>query len=266
MAAGPPRESLPVPRRVLALAAGRLVNLVWRNELGGLTYEIGSGADRVFCKWTQGGQSHLATEAERVRLNWAGAWGRVPEVLSHGADAAGSWLVTRALAGENAVSGRWRGDPASAVKAMGAGLRAFHDRLPVDGCPFWAAPAVLLPALRKQAALGQVQRAAWHPSHRELEVHESLARLADPPEVDRLVVCHGDATGPNTLIDDEGECSGHVDLGALGVADRWSDLAIATWSAQWNFGPGFEGALLDAYGVSPDPQRTRYYRLLWDLT
>jgi kanamycin kinase len=23
--------------------------------------------------------------------------------------------------------------------------------------------------------------------------------------------------------------------------------------------------LLDAYGIAPDPGRTRYYRLLWDL-
>jgi hypothetical protein len=51
----------------------------------------------------------------------------------------------------------------------------------------------------------------------------------------------------------------------LGVADRWADLAIATWSTTWNYGPGWETALLDAYGIAPDPDRTRYYRLLWDL-
>mgnify|MGYP001469496996 CR=1 FL=1 len=25
-------------------------------------------------------------------------------------------------------------------------------------------------------------------------------------------------------------------------------------------------SLLDAYGAGPDPERTRYYRLLWDLS
>jgi membrane-associated phospholipid phosphatase len=63
----------------------------------------------------------------------------------------------------------------------------------------------------------------------------------------------------------DGRWTGHVDLGSLGVADRWADLAIATWSTQWNYGPGFEAALLDAYGIHPDPERTAYYRLLWDL-
>jgi kanamycin kinase len=29
--------------------------------------------------------------------------------------------------------------------------------------------------------------------------------------------------------------------------------------------PGWEIPLLDAYGVEPDAERTRYYRLLWEL-
>jgi kanamycin kinase len=51
----------------------------------------------------------------------------------------------------------------------------------------------------------------------------------------------------------------------MGIADRWADLAVATWSTTWNYGPGWEQELLAAYGVDPDPVRTDYYRLLWDL-
>jgi aminoglycoside phosphotransferase len=70
---------------------------------------------------------------------------------------------------------------------------------------------------------------------------------------------------PNTLVGDDGGCTGHVDLGDPGVGDRWADLAVATWSTEWNYGPGWERRLLDAYGVAPDPERTAYFRLLWDL-
>jgi kanamycin kinase len=93
-----------------------------------------------------------------------------------------------------------------------------------------------------------------------------VARLSDPPSIDRLVVCHGDACAPNTLIGEDGNYCGHVDLGALGTADRWADLAIATWSLDWNYGPGLEPVLLRAYGIDPDPERTAFYRLLWDLS
>ena len=93
----------------------------------------------------------------------------------------------------------------------------------------------------------------------------ALDLAVDVPPIDVEVVCHGDACAPNTLISDAGRCAGHVDLGALGVADRWADLAVATWSIGWNYGSGWEPVLLDAYGVDADPERTRYYRLLWDL-
>src|SRR2546430_1214361 len=71
---------------------------------------------------------------------------------------------------------------------------------------------------------------------------------------------------PNTLLHEDGSWSGHVDMGALGLADRWAGLAVATWSTEWIYGPGWENALLDAYGVSPDPGRIDFYRRLWEAT
>jgi kanamycin kinase len=34
----------------------------------------------------------------------------------------------------------------------------------------------------------------------------------------------------------------------------------------WNYGPGWEDALLEGYGIEPDPVRTDFYRALWDAT
>jgi kanamycin kinase len=54
-----------------------------------------------------------------------------------------------------------------------------------------------------------------------------------------------------------------VDFGALGIADRWADLAVATLSLGWNYSGQWEGELFDAYGVAPDAARIDYYRRLW---
>jgi kanamycin kinase len=97
-------------------------------------------------------------------------------------------------------------------------------------------------------------------------VTAALEQAAAIPPTDKLVVCHGDACAPNTLLASGGRWSGHVDLGLLGAGDRWADLAVATWSTEWNYGPGWDQPLLDAYGIAADPERTRYYRLLWDLS
>lgn len=250
------------PDAVKAVAAGRTIRLVWENEVGGRTFEVGSDPGRRFVKWTPA-SSGIALSAEAARMRWAAAYVRVPQVLSKGADANGSWIVTAPLPGRNAVAARWKADPAWAVAAIGSGLRVFHDTLPVAACPFSWLVADRVAEVRSRAA--DLDPACWHPEHGHLDVDEALRMIARPPPVDRLVVCHGDACAPNTLLTDDGTWSGHVDLGDLGVADRWADLAVATWSTDWNYGPGWEEPLLAAYGVTPDPERTAYYRLLWDL-
>src|SRR3984893_6249050 len=120
-------------------------------------------------------------------------------------------------------------------------------------------------AARRRAARGGIDRAAWNPEHRHLGLDQALELLADPPPIDRLVVCHGDACAPNTLVGEDGGCSGHVDLGQLGVADRWADIAIATWSTIWNHGPSSPDRLQNRYVTAAHLERTAYYRLLWDL-
>jgi kanamycin kinase len=264
MQAGTRGDDVSVPASVLTIAAGRPVRVVWRNELGGLTCEIGAAADRCFVKWTPN-TSTLDPDNERVRLAWAIGFTAVPAVLDHGRDGDGAWIVTSALPGESAVAERWTAHPAAAVATIGAGMRTFHDALPVAACPFSWSVEDRLADIRRRAALGRIQPDRWHAHHRHLDLDGAIAILERPPPIDRLVVCHGDTCAPNTIIADNGRCAGHVDLGALGIADRWADLAIATWSTEWNYGAGWESALLAAYGVTPDEERTRYYRLLWDL-
>jgi len=256
---------VPVPAAVAAAAGGRTVRLVWANEVGGLTYAAGEGPGQRYIKWTPNG-SGLDLTDEAARMTWAVRYHPVPQPLACGHDDAGSWLVTAALPGERASSPRWQADPATAVAAIGEGLRALHEALPLARCPFsWSAEERVADA-RRLAAAGQLDAAAWHLCHRALTTDAALEQAAAIPPADKLVVCHGDACAPNTLLSADGRWSGHVDLGLLGIADRWADLAVATWSAEWNYGPGWEKLLLDAYGIHPDPERTRYYRLLWDLS
>lgn len=258
---GIPDPRLVPPPQVEALAGGQPIRPVWENTLGGLTFEL-AGSPRRFVKWTPA-QSGIDLGAEAARMRWASRFVSVPMPIEHGRDQTSSWLVTTALPGQSAVCPRWIADPATAVVQIGLGLRAFHDALPVRDCPFDASVEARLLDLRAHPE--RLDPSRRDQDHRGLTVDEVLARLAAIPSVDQLVVCHGDTCAPNTLLTDDGVWSGHVDLGLLGVADRWSDLAIATWSLGWNYGPGWEPLLMRAYGVDADVRRTAYYRLLYDL-
>lgn len=280
-----PTGPVPVPAQVARLAEARDdVRAVWVNGAGGTTFRVSGPTGVRFVKWHPGpaaapgartvdgrtgppGDGALTDEAQR--LVWAREHGaRVPVVLDLGADTEGTWIVTQGLPGLSAVVEPWLSQPVVAARAIGAGLRSLHDTLPVTGCPWTWGTDVRLARARTRAASRDPD--GWapenlSPEHRSLGTEQALALLAAVPDIDRLVVAHGDACAPNTLLTDDGSYLATIDLGSLGVADRWADLAVASWSTSWNYGRDLTAELCDAYGVEPDARRLAYYRLLWDL-
>jgi hypothetical protein len=177
--AGPPRSEVTVPAPVAAIAAGRPVRVVWENELGGLTFEVGVGPDRLFVKWAPAG-SGIDLAHEAVRLSWAVTFTPVPRLLDQGADHGGSWIVTAALPGHSAVAERWKAEPQAAVRAIGEGLRAMHEALPVLTCPFsWTAQDRLADT-RRRADEGRIDETRWDPMHRPLGVGGTRAAGGRP--------------------------------------------------------------------------------------
>ena len=223
----------PIPDVVLEIASGRGAELVWRNELGGLTFRIGE----TFVKWNPR-TTGIDLGRERLRLDWLSGRHPAPRVIGWGGDDEAEWLVTATVPGESAVGDAWRARRTEAIRAIGDGLRAIHA-VPIDDFP------------------AQWTSESW--------VGRAPASLGRRPPVDDPVLVHGDACAPNTLISSEGRWTGNVDFGDLAVGDRWADLAVASMSLDWNFGEGHQGDLFDAYGIAPDSERIGYYRALWHL-
>lgn len=223
----------PIPDAVLQIASGRPAELVWRNELGGLTFRIGD----EFVKWNPR-HTNIDLERERLRLEWISRRHPAPRVIASGSDAEAEWLVTAAVAGDSAVGDTWRARRPEAIRAIAAGLRAIHSVSIGDFPSQWTSES-------------------W--------VGRTPEAIGPRPPIDEPVLVHGDACAPNTLISSEGRWTGNVDFGDLAVGDRWADLAIASMSLDWNFGEGHQNELFDAYGIAPDTERIAYYRALWHL-
>jgi kanamycin kinase len=234
-------DGITPPPVVTALAAGRPVEPVWRNEIGGVTFGIDHGAE--FVKY---GPRHWEFDVERevARLRWVGAFVEAPRPLAHGADDAGNhWLLTSGIRGTSAVLGAWRHRPSDVVPELGRALRRFHDRVPVDGCAWDYSIAY---RLGRKPGTTPPDAGEW-------------------PELDP-VVCHGDACNPNFLLDASGRCVGYVDLGKLGVGDRWADLAPALLSLGWNYGEGWQDVFLAGYGIERDAAKLEFYTWLWEAS
>lgn len=88
------------------------------------------------------------------------------------------------------------------------------------------------------------------------------------------VLSHGDFCLPN-LFAEAGRVTGFIDLGRMGTADRWQDLALAYRSLKHNFegvysgGKRYEGfppkLLFERLGIEADRDKLNYYILLDEL-
>lgn len=230
-----------------------------------VAWRVDGGGRPVYVKVVRAGH-HPTALGEADRLRWARSYLPVPEVVDAGTGGGVEWLVCGALAGTDATRHPLAAAPARLVPALARGLAAFHAAAPVAGCPFDFTAAAAVEHARRRVAAGIATLDDLHHEHRHHSVEAALAELERLlPDDEDPVVCHGDYCFPNVLLDAGGSVTGYVDLGELGVADRWWDVAIGAWSVTWNVGPGWEDLFYRSYGVQPDPRRIAFYRLLYDL-
>ncbi|MDO5678234.1 MAG: phosphotransferase [Propionibacteriaceae bacterium] len=215
-----PPPGTPVPFAITKWAAAhqrRVDELVWRNELGGITARlVAPDTKPLYAKW-----SPFDLEPEAERLSWLSSRYPSPRMADYEELDDGWLIVTVGLPGRSAIL--WEGDPAVAARALANALGELHSLDATD--TLFDAPA-------------------W---------------VSDQSDIHDLVIVHGDPCVPNVLLNDDGGFVGMVDLGELGVADRWADLAVASWSLIHDFGEGADKEFWTTYGEAPDPERIRRY-------
>ncbi len=178
---------------------------------------------------------------ERDRLIWLKGRGvACPEVINWQEEQEGACLVITAIPGVPAadLSGA---DLLKAWPSMGQQLGAVHS-LSVDQCPFERRLSRMF-----GRAVDVVSRNAVNPDFLPDEDKSTpqldlLARVERelPVRLDQertdMVVCHGDPCMPNFMVDPKTlQCTGLIDLGRLGTADRYADLALMIANAEENW-------------------------------
>jgi kanamycin kinase len=236
----------------------------WTYEGAVTTWRLSTeGGEALFLKVRAVEEAPTLAEEAR-RLEWARAHLPVPAVLGCGSDGDADWLLLEGLPGRDATAPELRARPGLTVPALARGLRRFHET-PVHACPFRFTFDGALATVRRRVAEGRATHDDLHPEFSHLSIEDAVSLLVElKPADEDLVVCHGDYCFPNVLVEGD-EVTAYLDLGELAVADRWWDLAVASWSTTWNVGTGYQQLFLDSYGIDPDPRRITFFRLLYDL-
>ncbi|MXN48594.1 APH(3'') family aminoglycoside O-phosphotransferase [Shinella kummerowiae] len=215
---------------------------------------------------------------ERDRLIWLKGRGvTCPEVISWREEQEGACLVMTAIPGVPAadLSGS---DLFKAWPSLVQQLNAVHS-LSAEECPFERRLSGMF-----ARAVDIVSRNAVNPDFLPDEDKltpqpDLLARIEREltvrieQENTELRVCHGDPCMPNFMVSVETlQCTGLIDLGRLGKADRYADLTLMIANAEENWASPDEAKrafdiLFTSLGIdAPDRERLAFYLRLDPLT
>lgn len=137
---------------------------------------------------------------------------------------------------------RWVGRYLPVAEVVSAGERGglswmWTSRIVGGDLTLSARARLIGSSLRRFHEILPVSQCPWRaPDHARMDDDES-----------DLVVCHNDPCVPNMIG------GTWIDLGEVGVGDRWWDVSVACMSVDWpiNGGPGYSQIVADAYVRTP---------------
>jgi aminoglycoside 3'-phosphotransferase I len=236
-------------------------------ESGGAVYRLHGKADApdLFLKHGKHAIADDITD-EMTRLRWLAGHVPVPAVAHFVRTADEAWLLMTALPGQSAYQ-VMEAHPelqGAVVDALARFLRRLHA-IPLSACPFTSDHTYRLAHARARIDAGLVdeddfdeEREGWS-AEQVWDAMQGLMPLVPDP-----VVTHGDYSLDNLFICDR-QVVGCVDVGRVGIADRYQDIAIV-WNCLAEFGRPLQDRFLVQYGLSdPDWDKLRFHLLLDEL-
>jgi len=202
--------------------------------------------------------------AEKERLHWLQGRLPVPQVYAFSADERRSFLLLSEIPGLESCDKTFERDIPAIVRLLAEGLRLIH-RVKIDDCPFDRRLTNTIALAKRRVEAGLVDESDFDEQRRQRRTSELFETLLKSrPEMEDVVFTHGDYCLPNILIEPSPpRIAGFIDWGRAGIADRYQDLALAARSLAYNFGPGWEPLLWEAYGLQTvDAAKIEFYKLL----
>lgn len=262
------REAPVAPQAVPASLAAAVEGMSWSRNLVG---EAGATVHRLHAPgrpslYLKHGRGDVAQDLidEMVRLRWLARYTTVPALQGFVAIGDEAWLLMSALPGRTAYD-LLEAEPDKqfeVVTLLAAHLRELHA-IAIEDCPFNSAHSYRLAQARSRMEAGEVDESDFDDDHEgwtAAQVWDEMMGFL-PIEADQ-VVTHGDFSLDNIMIED-GRVTGLIDLGRVGIADRYQDLAIL-WNCLDEFGEELQAHLLTAYGLAEPDMRKLDFHLALD--
>ncbi len=222
-------------------------------------------------------QENEESHREMQMMEWLKGTLPVPEVICHEIQEGMSYLLMSRLQGVMACDSTAMKHPEQLVGALAAGLQMLWQ-VDISDCVYWSNLDQKLEAAKYNVEHGLVEMDRCEPDtfgEGGFENPEKLLGwlMENRPE-EEYVLSHGDYCLPNVFVKNGTVC-GFLDLGKMGIADKYQDIALCYRSLLHNYQGKYGGgmvyedfrpeSLFAALGMEADWEKVRYYILLDEL-
>ena len=200
----------------------------------------------------------------------------VPKVICYEADNDFQYLLMSRISGKMSCDEYYLEHPRELCRLLAQAFKMLWS-IDVTGCP------------RERAIDNELEEAKYRVENNLVDLDDAepdtfgengfenpqalLAWLQNHKPEYEPVLSHGDFCLPNIFLKDN-QVSGFIDLGAVGIGDKWRDIALCYRSLKHNVDGTFGGKiypdvnpdlLLEELGIDTNHEKIRYYILLDEL-
>ena len=216
------------------------------------------------------------SENEHIMMDWLKNKVSVPECICNINENGKNYLLMSKISGKMSCDDEYMSNPNLLIPILAEAVKELW-RVDISVCPVKNYLSTVLKAAEYRVEHNLVDIGDAEPEtfgkDGFKDPEELLVWLYDNKPAEDLVLSHGDFCLPNVFIEN-GKFSGFVDIGRMGIADRYQDIALCYRSLDHNFSGVYGGKSYGGYnekmffsalGIEPDFDKIRYYILLDEL-
>ncbi len=215
-------------------------------------------------------------ENEHLMMNWLKNKISVPECICNVTENGKNYLLMSKIGGKMSCEDEYMSDPNLLISVLAEAMKKLW-KVDISDCPVKNDLSTVLKEAEYRVESGFVDVSDAEPDTFGKggfkDPEELLRWLYDNKPKENLVLSHGDFCLPNVFINGD-KFSGFVDIGRMGVADKYQDIALCYRSLKHNFDGIYSGISYGGYDdkmffnaleIEPDFDKIRYYILLDEL-
>lgn len=254
---------IPIPESLQSLIADNDWHEITEGESDARVFRLQQGADVRYLK-ISAHDAQTPVKNDKVRLDWLAGCIAVPKMLHYCESENHQFLLMTAIDGLHPMHNDLDWSPQERVQFLAEAAKHFHA-LPITDCPFTWRVDEQIEVARHRVDIAHIKthllETQWQ-SYTPQSLFDKLVSLK--PDAEDIVVAHGDLYPINIRAHPaEKSLLGYIDVGRMGLADRYTDLALIANAIRWHMGADWIPYFFRAYGIDTiDTPKLHFYQLI----